>query len=141
MATEIMKVDWVPTMETGIAAVDQDHRDLVGMINRLDDMLEARAELAGIGAVIDDLVAFAEHHFRREEEMLLRAGYPDAAGHGASHAGFSHRLGAMLAGCMIDPGPESIGRLHAHLQAWLVEHILTEDMRYVSFLRDAPPPP
>jgi len=136
-----MMIEWNSRLETGIAAVDDDHRGLVRLINQLDDMLAARADLAGIGAVIDAVIEFSEHHFRREEEMLIRQGYPDSASHGASHAGFSHRLGAMLAGCMIDPSPDSIGRLHGHLQSWLVDHILTEDMRFAEFLRQHQPPP
>lgn len=136
-----MMIEWNSRLETGIAAVDDDHRGLVRLINQLDDMLAARADLVGIGVVIDAVIEFAEHHFLREEEMMVRLGYPDSASHGANHAGFSHRLGARLAGCMIDPSPDSIGSLQDHLQSWLVDHILTEDMRFAEFLRQHQPPP
>jgi len=135
-----MTIEWDSRLETGIAAIDDDHRGLVRLINQLDDMLTARADLAGVGPIIDAVIEFAEHHFHREEEMLVALGYPDSARHSASHAGFSHRLGTMLAGCMIDPGPDSISCLHDHLQSWLVKHILNEDMLFVEFLHRRPLP-
>lgn len=131
-----MTIEWDNSLETGVAEVDEDHRNLVRLINELDAMLSQGVDTARFGAVIDTLIDYAENHFRREEEMLERLGYPDIVIHAESHAGFAHRLGAMVAGCIIEPGPDSIARLRDHLRSWLIDHILLEDMRYAPFVRE-----
>jgi len=131
-----MTIEWDSSLETGVAEVDEDHRNLVRLINELDTMLSQGVDPARFGSVIDTLIDYAENHFRREEEMLERLGYPDIVGHVESHAGFGHRLGAMVAGCIIEPGPDSIARLRDHLHSWLIDHILLEDMRYAPFIRE-----
>lgn len=132
---QVMTIEWNSSLETGVAEVDADHRNLVRLINELDTMLSQGVDPARFGSVIDTLIDYAENHFRREEEMLERLGYPDIADHAESHVGFGHRLGAMVAGCIIEPGPDSITRLHDHLHSWLIDHILSEDMRYAPFVR------
>jgi len=124
-------------LETGVAVVDRDHRTLVDMINRLDALISAEpVGLDAIGALIDDLTQYAEEHFRREEDMLARLGWPGLAQHADGHTRFALGLGAMIAACMIEPGPAPLGRLRDHLQSWLADHILTEDMAFAGFVRD-----
>jgi hemerythrin-like metal-binding protein len=135
-----MSITWDHSLETGVAEVDDDHRTLVRLINDLDEMLSQGGDPARMGVVIDDLVDYAENHFRREEDLLVKLGYPDAVDHAECHDGFGHRLGALVAGCMIDPGPDSITRLRDHLHSWLIDHIMTEDMQFAAFVRDRLPP-
>jgi len=133
---QFMIIEWDSSLETGVAEIDADHRNLVRLINDLDMMLSQGVDPARFGGVIDTLIDYAENHFRREEEMLENLGYPDVGGHVESHAGFGHRLGAMVAGCIIEPGPASIARLRDHLHSWLIDHILSEDMRFAPFVRE-----
>jgi len=131
-----MTIEWNSSLETGVAEVDADHRNLVRLINDLDAMLSQGVDSSRFGEVIDTLIDYAENHFTREEEMLDRLGYPAVADHAESHAGFAHRLGTMVAGCIIEPGPDSIARLRDHLHSWLIDHILLEDMRFAPFVRE-----
>ncbi|CCG40301.1 bacteriohemerythrin [Magnetospirillum molischianum] len=131
-----MTIDWDSSLETGVAEVDADHRNLVRLVNDLDKMLSQGVDSTRFGSVIDTLIDYAENHFRLEEEMLAQLGYPDIADHAESHVGFAHQLGAMVAGCIIDPGPASIARLRDHLHTWLIDHILREDMRFAPFVRE-----
>lgn len=131
-----MTIEWDSSLETGVAEVDADHRTLVRLVNELDAMLSQGIDPARCGEVIDSLIDYAENHFTREEEMLDRLGYPYVAEHAESHVGFAHRLGSMVAGCIIEPGPDSIARLHDHLHSWLIDHIMLEDMRFAPFVRE-----
>ncbi|WP_170834555.1 bacteriohemerythrin [Magnetospirillum fulvum] len=135
-----MTIEWDSNLETGVAEVDGDHRNLVRLINDLDTMLSQGVDPARFGEVIDTLIDYAENHFRREEEMLERLGYPGVADHAESHVGFALRLGTMVAGCIIAPGPDSIASLRDHLHSWLIDHILLEDMRYAPFVRERQSP-
>lgn len=131
-----MSIAWDQSLETGVAEIDRDHRCLFDMINSLDRMLIECAGYERIGPLIDALTEYAENHFRREEEMLARLGWEALPRHAEGHTRFALGLGALVAGCMIEPGDTTLGQLRDHLEAWLVSHIRTEDMAFAAFVRE-----
>jgi len=131
-----MAIEWKPSFETGIVEVDTDHRRLVALINELEAILAEGGEAARIGAVIDALMDYADYHFKREEGMMRRFGYAELASHEDAHVQFGQFLGDLVGNCMLNPTLDTARVLQEYLQHWLVDHILTEDMKYVPFLRD-----
>ena len=126
-----MKIAWEASFDTGIADVDSDHRRLVALINDLDDILSGDGDLGRVGGVIDALVDYTDYHFHREERLLHDVGYADAKAHAEIHAQFGHFLGEKIGACMLAPSLGLARELHTYLRAWLVDHILDEDMKYV----------
>lgn len=130
-----MKILWQTRYETGISAVDGDHRRLVDLINQLDSLLEGGGELGRVGGVIDALVDYADYHFAREEAMMAEAGYDGSELHAESHAHFGEFLGGLVGNCMLEPSRETAVRIRDFLSGWLVDHILLEDMKFAPVLR------
>ncbi|CAA7626910.1 conserved hypothetical protein [Candidatus Terasakiella magnetica] len=136
---DAMTIEWQRGFETGFPEIDDDHRRLVALVNDLDRILAAESDLAGVGIVIDQLVAYADYHFQREEVMLKAVNYGDLDNHAEIHARFGQFLGGMIGDCMVTPSVPTIQSLRDYLQVWLVEHILVEDMKYVAALRGVIP--
>jgi hemerythrin len=130
-----MKIEWQLRYETGIPEIDEDHRRLVGLINDLDDVLEGDGDLQRIGMVIDALVDYTHYHFTREEALMAEIGYEEAVDHALAHAQFGHFLGELVGACMLAPGRDTAARVRDYLQEWLVDHILVEDMKFVTLFR------
>lgn len=130
-----MAIEWTSRFETGIPEVDGDHRRLVELINELDAILAENGGFERTGAVIDALIDYADYHFKREEAMLDRVGYAQAADHAAIHASFGHLLGHLVGDCMLTPSHETARRLRDYLRDWLINHILVEDKAFAAALR------
>ncbi len=120
---------WDQHFSTGIEVVDEQHRRLVELINRLGESLittDAPDE-AALRAMFDELAEYAKYHFTDEEQLMEQSGI--ASGHQdwhrQRHAQFVEQLSVMwnTRSAMSNPGEV----LHEFLCAWLAHHILGED--------------
>lgn len=69
-------IEWTEDLSVGIASVDQEHRNLITL---LDDLFEAAlAKKRNVAALraLDALVTATSVHFRNEEGFFARTGYP-----------------------------------------------------------------
>ena len=120
---------WDQRFVTGIDSVDQQHRHLFDIVNRVGDMLLNTAETdeAGIQAVFKELADYARYHFA-DEEKVMREGQVDARSrevHLRIHREFIQQVGSMWSARTSMNNPAEI--LHGFLTAWLSFHILGED--------------
>ncbi|MDP2810309.1 MAG: hemerythrin family protein [Rhodocyclaceae bacterium] len=120
---------WDQRFVTGIDIVDQQHRRLVDIINRLGEVMLAGDTLSEgrMQIVFKQLSDYAREHFSDEEHLMREAGldprHIDA--HKQHHHQFVEQLASMwrARGSMRSPA----GTLHGFLTAWLAFHILGED--------------
>lgn len=131
-----MKIEWQTRFETGIPDVDDDHRRLVALINDLDFVLESGGDMGRAGEAIDALIDYADYHFAREEALMVEGHFDGTADHAMAHAHFGQYLGEMVGNCMLAPDRRAVESLRDYLGAWLIDHILVEDMKFAALLRD-----
>lgn len=119
---------WNDRYSVGVALLDQHHRRLAQLINRLAECASERALSESVGDVLDALVRYAEYHFRHEEALMEAAGYPALAEHRGEHLAFCEMISETCYTAM--HGIIGIDELLDYLTLWWQEHILLEDMRY-----------
>ena len=124
---------WRPQLETGLAAIDQQHRELFEALARLADDLEAGAS----GALLDEpRAALARHlikHCQTEESLMKEAGFPGRVAHMNQHQEVVLRVRDLQYRRMKG---QPVGReALADLGAWLEQHICESDLAYVCHLR------
>lgn len=117
-------VAWDAEFETGIDAVDGQHRKLFDLINQLSAAMAEEGDLPGeaLRRAQKELVDYAHRHFDDEEQLMASAGV-DARHqehHRREHQAFRDHV---LAGAA-DWAP---GELLAYLVNWLTYHILGID--------------
>lgn len=79
------ELPWLPSMNVGIAAIDDDHRRLLGLMTELAGHVEAfDANRAGPAAAT--FLAAVDRHFALEESLMRAHGYPETERHLACHA-------------------------------------------------------
>lgn len=120
---------WNERFETGFANVDAQHRHLVGLVNRVGDMMldEHGTGKTDIEAVFRELAAYAGTHFRDEEQLMRDSGL-DARHiehHHKTHRDFVAQVKEMWSQRAMMSAPAET--LHGFLVAWLSFHILGED--------------
>ena len=128
------KLVWNDSYSVGVPALNDQHKKLVGLINRLADCHGARSS-GSFGAfheVLARMFDYTQVHFKAEEDYLQRIGYPQLADQKIEHAAF---IGKMAAFCMAaSEGVQDEAGVHRYLKAWFLSHILESDMQYRSFV-------
>lgn len=128
---------WDQAYSVGNAALDADHIVIASLINHLDDAKAAAIDEAAVGSILGALTAYADIHFRREERMMIDAGYADVERHREEHRLLEEQLVELQEAYARTPDPNLSQEIMELLRFWLVEHILKVDKRYVSSLRAA----
>ena len=121
---------WNPCFVTGLVDVDDQHHQLVRVINRFGELLvrQEGASAADVEAVFTELAAYARYHFT-EEENLMEAMHLDPryiAQHHQIHHKFMEEVAQLHTGVVAN----NAGAAHSLLQFlthWLAYHILGSD--------------
>ncbi len=125
------------TMKTGVATVDEQHRELIHKLNELHQATLSGAQLDDIRKILNFLGRFCATHFQHEEKCMEERKCPLKKENRMAHAKFlnSYReLSAKFSGdCDPDEIAVDIKRMAAQ---WLQTHICHVDVA----LRDCPPP-
>lgn len=119
---------WDARFETGIVSVDEQHRRLVEIVNRIGTALIAgNASEEAIAKIFSELAGYATLHFADEERLMTESGVSAAhlEMHRQHHRQFVEQLASMWKGRAELGNPAEV--LHGFLSSWLTFHILEED--------------
>lgn len=126
---------WNSRLETGLPKIDEQHKELVRLINDLHKAMKQKKGTAESGRILDELVKYTEYHFGFEEELFDRYNYPETGAHKKIHVDLVAKVNAFRddfksgrAGLSMD--------LMGFLSDWLRNHIMKTDKEYVSFFKD-----
>jgi hemerythrin len=125
----VAKVEWTDALSVGIDVIDDDHKGLINIINRV---LEAEREGGSVKWALGELAGYASSHFAREEKMMAAANYPELAAHKKAHKAFVEWLRSLRTVYGADPGAEYYlaESMREYLQTWLTNHIMKVDADY-----------
>lgn len=131
----IAMIAWnADTYGVGIREIDDQHRVLVDLINRVDGALQSGAAKQVQRDLLDELIRFTEYHFFTEEHYMRRTGYPDEAPHREGH---HHLVDALLQ--LKDDftlrNKHDTRSLVDFLSSWLMDHIVHSDKELAAYLR------
>jgi hemerythrin-like metal-binding protein len=125
--------NWTESMSVGVRLLDADHKALIALINRLHDGLETGREPSDLNRIFDELIAYIEFHFAREEKVMEVSGYPGVVSHREEHGEFTHHVYGIKERYETSPGLAITVELLDYLKNWLNHHILIQDMAYRPF--------
>jgi len=132
-------IDWTPKYSVGSAVLDQQHKVLFSLINQLHAAMLRGGREEEVQKIFFDLISYTESHFKEEETMLSRIGYPKLAPHRLQHAAFVEKVRDLNSQLLAGEFKVSIYLL-GFLKTWLSEHILGTDQQYVAFLNPVQSP-
>lgn len=132
-----MKLEWMDSWSVGVQQLDQEHRQLIDLINELrvthEVGLKGSERQIKIHEVVSELIWYAENHFRFEESLMAAAGYPDLAAHRKSHLLFRVQLSNLAMSFHGEEG--DLLDLYGFLAGWIRFHVLETDQLYSPFLQ------
>jgi hemerythrin-like metal-binding protein len=136
-ATVMTLLHWKDSYSVGVSDLDQDHKRLIAIINRV---AEAEEQGRSIAWSVEELADYARHHFAREERMMRAAGYEAFDDHRAEHKAFLEWLRSVTSALHLDAMAQYhlAPTIKAYLGDWLDNHILKSDMQYKGRIGDVP---
>jgi methyl-accepting chemotaxis protein len=124
-------VKWDPsTMATGIDEVDDEHQELIAMINRLHKACLNGTGKAELREMMNFLAGYVQTHFAHEEEVMAREHCPAEAKNKIAHQKFLETFTKLMAEFEAKGATTSVlVDLKRLVADWLTNHICTIDMQ------------
>lgn len=129
----IGRLEWSDHLRIGVGQLDDGHKELIDLYNRIVWLCGNSATLSDLRERIRSFVSYGRHHFREEEEYMIEVHYPDYISHKTEHdrllqdaEDFIENLGDSL---QLDDG-EAILK---YFRYWLLRHIATDDLKLKNF--------
>lgn len=119
-------LEWSDSLAVGETSIDQQHKRLVELFNRLLNTLHASgSSTQEIGDVLNELVKYTQFHFAHEAELMERFSYPGRSDHLSKHDDLIRKVA--LYRSRFEQGESVGGELTTFLRDWLINHILKTD--------------
>lgn len=123
------QLEWQDDWLLGIDQFDDEHREMVRLINRLlDDDDDTPVQQR-----VSDLVVHLRMHFKREEEFLRRIDYPGYCEHKHEHKMELAEVAVLLDKMNNDQNPVFDPFFALNIKYWFLNHVVLEDKRFAVF--------
>lgn len=120
---------WNRNFETGLEDIDEQHKVLVEILNRLAWHCASDVSRVTVDHVLDELLSYAAYHFRHEEKVWQEALGESkmVTNHHDAHQMFFAQIQALKQSHASEE--ERLSQLLDYLTRWLAFHILESDRR------------
>ena len=132
-------IAWNDSLVVGSPEIDAQHKQLIGIVNTFLDAMDQGRGDAAIGEALEELRDYTAVHFRDEEALMERIGFPGLDVHRREHNALLDKLGKRLDRIM-DERP-TVKDVHVLLKSWLVDHFIGRDTAIAEHLRARPETP
>jgi len=123
-------VEWKPFYSVGDAALDNEHKRLLGIVNDLYVAIQMGHEPKRVQEVVERLAEYTMSHFDHEERVMRGCGYPNFEAHKAMHDEMRRRALEFQA----NPDALTEHDLLQFVKNWWVRHIQNQDKAYSPYL-------
>ena len=129
------KFQWFEALEVGVEVIDNDHREMLSMLQRIQDAIREQS-LATSKELVSEFILLTRSHFTTEEKILEEADFPNLKKHRVAH-------GELLAQA-IDLGKIIVNATHVDelsehlddLAGFLFHDLIGSDMEFKSYLQE-----
>ncbi|MFZ4855493.1 MAG: bacteriohemerythrin [Desulfuromonadaceae bacterium] len=124
---------WSSELEVGLEQIDNQHKQLINIINELTIAVEYDQPNSVLLPIVDKLQEYANSHFKAEEDLFTTYDYPDREVHEAEHTTFIGSIKYIRRQCEIIDTSMST-KIRDFLLQWLCTHIKVNDKAYMRFI-------
>ncbi|MFZ2307771.1 MAG: bacteriohemerythrin [Rhodoferax sp.] len=126
--------EWAKDMVIDHGPIDEDHRQLVEMVNVLHSATSEGRGVEVVDDVLHKVIDYTLGHLQREEALMASVHYPQLEQHRRQHQQFADELNALKR--KYESGSITVAaQLSLVLREWLSLHIRRSDKEIAPFLR------
>ena len=129
-------ITWSDQLSVNIKEIDDQHKCLVELVNRLHAAMKAGKGNSVIGPILSDLLSYTSFHFATEEKYFRQYAYPEYRRHKMEHDELTQKTKALNESCAEGKLTITLEVMN-FLRDWLRNHILVSDKKYAPFLQNA----
>ncbi|RJX25427.1 MAG: hypothetical protein C4531_17170 [Desulfurivibrio sp.] len=129
------KIIWSSAYSVQSAFIDHQHQILVGIVNDFNQAIARGEGMKTAYSILNRLIQYAEQHFRDEEKLMEIARYPaeQLQAHIREHEKLTEDI-FRHGENWHSYGKEALPEIGRFLKEWLLDHILTSDMKYSKYV-------
>ena len=131
---------WKDTYSVGYELFDEQHKELIGMINEIGELvkdkeLDTEGLYESMTEVIGRLLNYTVYHFGAEEGIFDKNNYELTKEHKEAHAIFVENVKVLVSDLDENEDVKSVAfEIYETLVEWLLKHILDVDKKYMNQL-------
>jgi hemerythrin-like metal-binding protein len=129
MEIQMALFKWYKMYSVNNNELDEHHRTLFGIFNRMYDRSLCCESANGIDPILKELISYSTNHFSAEEQFMKDIGYKEINKHILEHTDFTQRI-LQLKQVADKNVPKASKELIVHLKNWFINHIIIEDKKY-----------
>jgi len=130
-----MPIPWnADTMSTGQADIDLQHQEWIQMFNQFERVVNEGKGIDSLRGALNFFTQYSERHFALEETRMAKFKCPAAEANRTAHTQFRKMISKLQDSVRQEnPSLDQVIALQIELANWLVEHILTVDIKLRSY--------
>ena len=129
------RISWDTSFSVGVHSIDEQHKRLINMPNKMIDAPDATVESETISDTLTKMTEYTQEHFEAEEQLMEEYKYPDLPTHREVHRAFQEKAATLCIETM-DGKTEVPADILDYLKKWWTQHILVTDMKYKDFFEE-----
>lgn len=132
-----MKVEFDSSLVTGNAMIDEQHKELIGKIDKLLSCCEQNGGKVEAIKMLDYLAEYTDFHFGEEEKLQEEVSYPAIEEHKKQHAAFKKAVEELHEMLVEEEGPTEafVAAVNKNVVDWLFDHIKKMDQALAAFVQ------
>ncbi|MBN2546881.1 MAG: hemerythrin family protein [Spirochaetes bacterium] len=128
-------IDWDKSLSVNVKEIDEQHKNLIGMINDLHTAMSKGKSKEIMGDLLIKMIEYADYHFKTEEELMEKFSYMGLFDHKREHIKFVERVINFNEKYKEGNIFLSVELLN-FLKEWLKGHIMGTDKKYSEFFNN-----
>mgnify|MGYP000373709460 CR=1 FL=1 len=130
------------TMSIGIKLIDEQHKELLKIINKLSISINENSQRKDILTIIDELIDYGYYHFRTEEELFDKFNYEEADIHVIEHTNFINKFTTIKEKISKNKmfrdksSVEVAENIFQYIINWFLNHVVVSDRKFVPLFKD-----
>ena len=121
------------TFRTGHSEIDAGHQEMVECANNIYAAIETK-DVKGCQILFDAFIDVSEKHFRQEEAILRKAGFPRLPSHTEFHRQMLDRAENLRGLCHEITEKSDLRNCFEELIGFIIDDIIRGDTDFVSYL-------
>lgn len=124
-------IDWTDEFKTGVESVDNQHHQLVEIVNKFDEAARRGKGSRIMQEILTDLIGYTGEHFAHEEQVMADGGYEKVELHRNQHRQLLQKV-ERLQFEFSQQHRRITPEVRDFLKYWLTNHILKDDKAWAA---------
>lgn len=128
-------MQWKPEYSVGVESMDDEHREMIDLINEIYDKLESTPDTDQVEQCLGDIFSTVSMHFALEERLMRKSSYAEYQAHKDDHEELLDQIRDLMDDFVADTAAGAV-KLEQSLSDWFADHFSTFDARLHGQLGD-----